>query len=109
MGLDVVDLLELMDKLVEEVLAVLLGKEILEQVLLVLRIPVEPGEEEEIHMVLGPAIVTGVRGVGGGAGNPGGSGAQGGSSGSSGTGGNIILIVGGNLTIGGSATISAIG
>ena len=37
--------------LLEEVLAVLLGKEILEQVLLVLRIPVEPGEKEEIHMV----------------------------------------------------------
>ena len=48
--------------------------------------------------------------AGGGAGNPGGSGSGfGGNAGSTGTGGTLILIVGGNLTIGGSAVISANG
>ena len=52
--------------------------------------------------------------AGGGAGNPGGAGRSGagsgvGSPGSTGTGGTLILIVGGNLTIGGSAVISANG
>jgi len=50
-------------------------------------------------------------GCGGGAGNPGGAGSGTGSAvaGSTGTGGTLILIVGGNLTLGGSAVISANG
>lgn len=48
--------------------------------------------------------------AGGGAGNPGGVGTDSGANnGTSGTGGTLILIVGGNLTIGGSAVISANG
>lgn len=52
---------------------------------------------------------TGIRAAGGGAGNPGGIGGIGGIAGASGTGGTVALIVGGNLTIGASAIISANG
>lgn len=47
--------------------------------------------------------------TGGGAGNPGGTGYNGGSNGGAGSGGILILIVGGNLTIGASGVISANG
>ncbi|MCX6354064.1 MAG: hypothetical protein NTZ78_04050, partial [Candidatus Aureabacteria bacterium] len=51
----------------------------------------------------------GTHAAGGGSGNPGGAGKGGGPSGGNGTGGLLILVVGGNLTMGSSALISSDG
>jgi hypothetical protein len=51
----------------------------------------------------------GYNGASGGSGNPGGGGSNGGQTGGTGVGGIILLIVGGNLTIGGTGVIEATG